>query len=140
MRKISLAGLLAVSLFLPLTALAQPAAPDTQPTTPRMEQPAAPDADAEPSPSAEPERRARPARKGRRGQTGKRAECLDQARTKGLRRNAMRDAALICYQEARLDCLKKAVADGVAPRERRDYIANCLGEEPRGSRPSRRER
>ena len=147
MRKMSLAGLLAVSLFLPLTALAQPAAPDTQPTAPRMEppaprmeQPAAPDADAEPSPSAEPERRARPARKGRRGQTGKRAECLDQARTKGLRRNAMRDAALICYQEARLDCLKKAVADGVAPRERRDYIANCLGEEPRGSRPSRRER
>jgi len=138
MRKMSLAGLLAASLFLPLTALAQSPAPDTEPTAPRMEQPPAPEA--APSPSAEPEKRMRPARKGRRGQTGKRAECREQARTKGFRRDAMRDAAMICYQEARLDCLKKAVADGIAPRERREYIANCLGEEPRSARPSRRDR
>ncbi len=127
MRRLSLALLAAAILVLPHAVLAQAPASEPPPA-PRSE----PAPGAATGQDAEPEKPARP-RRGRRGRaaTGKRAECRNQAKAQGLRRSAARDAATICWQEARLDCLKKAIADGVMPRERRAFIANCMGEEPR---------
>lgn len=123
MRKLLFTVPFAVFLLVPHLSHAQTAPAPEMPTQQESQQAEPPATDKE----------VRPRRGSRRGAsaTGKRAECRDQARAKGLAGLPMRDAALICYQEARLDCLKKAVADGIAPRERREHIAECLGEEPR---------
>jgi hypothetical protein len=136
MRSVSFAGVLLVLLLLSQASWAQ--TPETRPATEPSPQTEPAPATRRPPP-AEPEREALPRRAGRGGRnaTGKRGECRAEARNKGLRGRPMQDAALICYQEARLDCLKKAVAEGVERRDRRTYIAECLGEEPRRRRSDR---
>jgi hypothetical protein len=44
-----------------------------------------------------------------------------------MRGSERRDFTQVCVLEARLACLKQAIAERVQGRERRDYIRKCLG-------------
>lgn len=131
MRTALLAGIATVLLLLPEMGMAQTGAP----TEPTPQTAPAPDA-TPPAPDATPPASNAARRAARRGRaSGKRGECRQEARRQGLRGRKAADHAVICLQEARLECLKKAVADGIAGRGRRDYIRNCMGEEERSQRP-----
>jgi hypothetical protein len=46
---------------------------------------------------------------------------------KGMRGPDLQDYVLVCVAEARLACLKQAVAQKVRGAERRDFLNSCLG-------------
>jgi len=95
----------------------QPPAAGAAPSSPPAAE--APDADDDTPP-------ARGVR-GQRQPDPKRAVCQDKVRKQGLRGQQMRDQQLICIEEARLACTKKAVEQKIPNRERRDFIRNCTG-------------
>jgi hypothetical protein len=47
--------------------------------------------------------------------------------TRGHRGADLRDFAVVCLAEARLTCLKQAVAQKVRGTDRRDFMGRCLG-------------
>jgi len=53
--------------------------------------------------------------------------CLQDGTTKGHRGADLRDYAVVCLAEARLTCLKQAVAQKVRGSDRRDFMGRCLG-------------
>jgi subtilisin family serine protease len=53
--------------------------------------------------------------------------CLQDGATKGHRGADLRDYATVCLAEARLTCLKQAVAQKVRGTDRRDFMGRCLG-------------
>jgi hypothetical protein len=76
--------------------------------------PAAPPAAAAPPPAAAvPQSNTKP------------VDCRAQAREKGLRGPAIRDAMTICREEQRLACTKEAVERNIPNAQRRDFIRNC---------------
>ena len=60
--------------------------------------------------------------------TSKYAECRKEARAQNLRGPDLRDHMQICMLEARLNCLKEAVAQKVRPGfPRRRFMRRCMG-------------
>ena len=57
----------------------------------------------------------------------KRSACRQEGTNKGMRGPDLRDYVAVCVLEARLACLKQAVAEKVRPPARRDFINKCLG-------------
>jgi hypothetical protein len=57
----------------------------------------------------------------------KRVACRQEGTNKGMRGPDLRDYAAVCVLEARLACLKQAVAEKIRPPARRDFINKCLG-------------
>jgi Subtilase family len=53
--------------------------------------------------------------------------CVQDGMTRGHRGADLRDYAVVCLAEARLTCLKQAVAQKVRGPERRDFMGRCLG-------------
>jgi hypothetical protein len=53
--------------------------------------------------------------------------CLQDGMNRGHRGADLRDYAVVCLAEARLTCLKQAVAQKVRGPERRDFMGRCLG-------------
>jgi hypothetical protein len=53
--------------------------------------------------------------------------CLQDGANRGHRGADLRDFAVVCLAEARLTCLKQAVAQKVRGPERRDFMGRCLG-------------
>jgi hypothetical protein len=58
--------------------------------------------------------------------TGKWLTCRTQAQT--LQGQDKKDQIELCVAEARLDCLKQAIAQKVVGPERRDFIKTCMTE------------
>ena len=56
----------------------------------------------------------------------KRQACRQDAAIKGVRASEMPDYIAACVDEARLTCLKQAVAQKVAGLQRRDFMKRCL--------------
>jgi psiF repeat-containing protein len=56
----------------------------------------------------------------------KRQACRQDAGTKGVRGADLWDYVTVCVSEARLACLKQAVAQKVHGPERRDFMNRCL--------------
>jgi hypothetical protein len=58
----------------------------------------------------------------------KRADCRTAALSLRGEKQDWMDQYQLCMAQARIDCLKEAIAKKVVEREqRRDYIKNCLG-------------
>jgi len=57
----------------------------------------------------------------------KRSACRQEGTNKGMRGPDLRDYVAVCVLEARLACLKQAVAEKIRPPARRDFINKCLG-------------
>jgi hypothetical protein len=55
------------------------------------------------------------------------AACLQEGTVKGIHGVELKDYTVICVAEARLTCLKQAVAQKVRGPDRRDFIGRCLG-------------
>ena len=53
--------------------------------------------------------------------------CVQDGMTRGHRGADLRDFAVVCLAEARLTCLKQAVAQKVRGTDRRDFMGRCLG-------------
>jgi Subtilase family len=53
--------------------------------------------------------------------------CVQDGMNRGHRGADLRDYAVVCLAEARLSCLKQAVAQKVRGPERRDFMGRCLG-------------
>ncbi len=53
--------------------------------------------------------------------------CREEGRGKGLRGWDLVDYAQICAAQARLDCIKDAVAKKIRGPGRKDYIKTCMG-------------
>jgi hypothetical protein len=58
--------------------------------------------------------------------TGKWLKCHASAQV--LQGQDRKDQMQLCLEEARLDCLKQAIAQKVIGRERRDFIKTCMTE------------
>src|SRR5262249_55228549 len=56
----------------------------------------------------------------------KRQACRQDAAIKGVRASEMPGYIAVCMDEARLTCLKQAVAQKVTGLERRDFMKRCL--------------
>jgi|RhiMethySRZTD1v2_1073278.scaffolds.fasta_scaffold3707260_1 hypothetical protein len=54
--------------------------------------------------------------------------CRQEGTKKGMRGPDLQDYVVVCVLEARLACLKQAVADKIRPPARRDFISKCMGE------------
>src|SRR5215472_7152510 len=57
----------------------------------------------------------------------KRLACRQEGASKGMRGPDLQDYVVICVAEARLACLKQAVAQKVRVAERRNFLNSCLG-------------
>jgi hypothetical protein len=57
----------------------------------------------------------------------KRTVCLNKVRHQGLRGADRINAIQLCVEEARLSCLKKAIAQKINGPARRDYLRTCSG-------------
>jgi len=57
----------------------------------------------------------------------KRFACRQEGMNKGMRGPDLQDYVVVCLAEARLACLKQAVAQKVHGAERRDFLNSCLG-------------
>lgn len=67
------------------------------------------------------------AREGRRLALRKKAaSCRKDGAGKGLREQDLRDHVAVCVQEARLACLKQAIAQKIRGQERINFIDKCL--------------
>ena len=76
-----------------------------------------------PSPEAAPSDQATP-----RAPTGaKRSACRQEGTNKGMQGADLQDYVAVCVLEARLACLKQAVAEKIRPPARRDFISKCMG-------------
>lgn len=61
------------------------------------------------------------------GQTAaKRAACRGAGIKDGLRGQALSDHVQLCFEEAKLACLKDAIAKKVTGKDRKDFIQKCL--------------
>jgi hypothetical protein len=60
------------------------------------------------------------------GVRAKRQACRQEGQGKGQRGADLQDYVVVCVAEARLTCLKQAVADKVRGQARRDFINKCL--------------
>ncbi len=58
----------------------------------------------------------------------KRAACKEAGTKAGLHGADLNDHVQVCIEEARLACLKQAVAQKVRGTERRDFILKCIDE------------
>jgi hypothetical protein len=57
----------------------------------------------------------------------KRVACRQEGTNKGMRGVDLQDYVAVCVLEARLACLKRAVAEKIRPPARRDFISKCMG-------------
>ena len=57
----------------------------------------------------------------------KRFACRQDGTNKGMRGADLQDYVAVCLLEARLACLKQAVADKIRPPARRDFMSKCMG-------------
>jgi hypothetical protein len=55
------------------------------------------------------------------------AACLQQGAAKGMRGFELRDFTVVCVAEARLICLRQAVAQKLQGPDRKEFIGRCLG-------------
>jgi len=53
--------------------------------------------------------------------------CAQEGTSKGMRGPELRDYTVVCLAEARLTCLKQAVAQKVRGSDRKDFMGKCLG-------------
>jgi hypothetical protein len=58
----------------------------------------------------------------------KRSACRQEGINKNMRGADLQDYVAVCVLEARLACLKQAVAEKIRPPARRDFIRKCMGE------------
>jgi hypothetical protein len=58
----------------------------------------------------------------------KRSACRQEGTTKNMRGADLQDYVAVCVLEARLACLKQAVAEKIRPPARRDFLSKCMGE------------
>ena len=58
--------------------------------------------------------------------TGRKLACQQAAKQKGLHGPEMGDEITVCVEEAKLDCLKQAVAQKARGPERKTFIETCL--------------
>ncbi|HMN73374.1 MAG TPA: hypothetical protein PKA55_16050 [Rhodoblastus sp.] len=77
---------------------------------------------AQPAPSTDAPKPAAPAAS---PAVSKRANCRAQASS--LRGPERADSMQLCMEEARLDCLKQAIAEKVVGAARKDYLKSCVG-------------
>jgi hypothetical protein len=116
-----------LSVFLVVPAIAQQSAPPSdQPAPPAAAAPsAAPSPDA-PQPGAmDPSIRRGAGRATT--QNAKRAMCVNKLRAQGLRGRQMRDSIQLCLAEARVSCLKQAIAQKLSGAARKDFLKSCTG-------------
>jgi hypothetical protein len=113
----------AASAALSVSAFAQPAGTGGSPPTPTPPASSQPSNNPSPTPTE-------PAG-GQSSNTpapNKRSECRKEARDQNLSGPDLRDHMQICIMEARLNCLKQAVAQKVRGRFRREgFIRRCMG-------------
>lgn len=57
----------------------------------------------------------------------KRADCRASAKTAQGDKQDKLDQYQLCLAQARIDCLKEAIAKKVVGVQRRDYVKNCVG-------------
>jgi hypothetical protein len=57
----------------------------------------------------------------------KRVACRQEGTNKGMRGADLQDYVAVCVLEARLACLKQAVAEKIRSPARRDFISKCMG-------------
>jgi hypothetical protein len=57
----------------------------------------------------------------------KRRACRQDGTSKSMSGPDLQDYVAVCVLEARLACLKQAVAQKVRPPQRRDFIGKCMG-------------
>jgi hypothetical protein len=77
----------------------------------------------QPSPETAPSDQANP--QGRAGV--KRSACRQEGTNKNMRGADLQDYVAVCVLEARLACLKQAVAEKIRRPARRDFISKCMG-------------
>jgi hypothetical protein len=65
-------------------------------------------------------------RSSRRERSEKMKACLEQGRAQNLRGPDLRDFASVCALEARLACLKQAVAAKARGAARKTFLAECM--------------
>ena len=82
-----------------------------------------------PAPSAPPPAAATPAQP-----STKPVDCRAQAREKGLRGQAVRDAIALCVEELRLACLKEAIDKKIVGKARGAFIRSCSGRPKAGDK------
>jgi len=56
--------------------------------------------------------------------------CRKQQQAQGARGPDLQDAVQVCVAEARLDCLKQAIAAKVRGLQRRSFIETCMNQTP----------
>ena len=61
-------------------------------------------------------------------------DCRAQAREKGLRGQAVRDAIALCVEELRTACLKEAIDKKIVGKARGAFIRSCSGRPKAGDR------
>jgi hypothetical protein len=59
--------------------------------------------------------------------SAKQSACRQEGTNKGMQGADLRDYVAVCVLEARLACLKQAVAEKIRPPARRDFISKCMG-------------
>lgn len=79
------------------------------------------------APTAGPDDHAPAASNARAAVQKKRAACREAGTSQGLRGPDLQDQVAVCVLEARLACLKQAIAQKVRGRQRTDFIVKCLG-------------
>jgi hypothetical protein len=56
--------------------------------------------------------------------------CRKQQQAQGVRGQDLQDAVQICVAEARLDCLKQAIAAKARGQQRHSFIETCMNQTP----------
>jgi len=56
--------------------------------------------------------------------------CRQQQQAQGVRGQDLRDAVQVCVEEARLDCLKQAIAAKARGPQRHSFIETCMNQAP----------
>ena len=115
MKRYILFMIAATMLAVSSASLAQTApqpAPEASPPAPDTSQPANAPARAKPTPNP--------------GDALRRSACREKV-DQSLKGPDLNDAMLVCVAEARLDCLKQAVADKVRGKKREAFMGTCKG-------------
>jgi hypothetical protein len=127
--RIIAAAFLTACLVIPAMAQQPAPPPDQSPPSaaaPPSDQPPPPPMGAQPDQPPPPGAMA-PGRDGAAGKSARRAMCRDKVRAQGPNGMDRRDALRLCLQEAKLSCLKQAIAQKLTGAARKDFVKNCAG-------------
>jgi len=102
----------------PPPAAAPPPDQQPPPTAAHPDQPPPPGAAMAPAPGGA---------DGTRAKSARRAMCRDKVRGQGANGMDRRDALRLCIQEAKVSCLKQAIAQKLEGAARKDFVRNCAG-------------